>query len=534
MYKVPIRDLKYKLIHLRQEEIEELNQENQPVRTELLYISFLYEDGNTRPGCPKMKSGHRPLLCPFMSNGHPCGFTGYARNGPVRYHDCLGKPPPKRQTFITDAFPKATVHFNPWGSKTASSNTRETDLQKLLLLLLGQLLAGTTISLRFVCSPFFNYWLGRVIRVGQQNPTTPLSQIIPNLTQRKLSDSLLEQGDTSLSMLLDNLRNKFVSIMFDGTKVNHKKYVAVTVCTHEQYAKPVFLTIVHAPQKKEDFSKFVIEIIRWLILVPCEVTSICTDGQRAQTSGIKMAINELKQNTAITYIPFYVPCMNHLTNLITVHMFDYQADIQKTRETICEFADEASSLQRQSKLKKRCPMFIKTRWLSLSQVCAYIRLKRGIITTERYLSLGSIISSLGLEAILTPLSELHIFLETDSTKLHQVFPALIRSLLQYKLLLTHPQMRTLEWASVIADILTLFYTIIFDTDIGQLVALAFAATPVGHYLLTKERFASGYTINLSLEECTEKLYALFVIRSILVFCSQECIKESHRNSNSYH
>ena len=512
----PITDLKYKIIKLSDEELRQLEQtENKEwKRKRFLWISYKYETGNYAPNEQPRKDGHRPVLCPFMIDGVPCGCFGYARYGPIRSHDCITFPPKKRQPRITDSFvpvKELNLSYKPLGD-SRRTRSRQTEQQLELLGIIIDLLAGTSISLRFLCSRFFFYWLGRVVGFGQRYANLPLQSIIPQLSQRKLSDGLLEKARDALLELREALSNKYVSIMFDGTKVNHKKYVAITVCTHEQDAKPIFLSLVKAPQTKPEFSVFVREVIQWLKDIPCEVTSICTDGLRAQVSGIKHAFEVLKKDNdeELTYIPFHVPCMNHLINLVTVHTFDYQPTLEDVRDCITTFSDKADNQDRQEKLKKRCPLFIKSRWLSLSLLCSYIRLKRGTVISEEYLTSTQMKSSVRLEILLTPLSELHLFLENDTTKLHQVFPALIRAVLQYKLMLTHPGFYPLEWASGIAEILRLLYCMIFSSEIGGLVALAFVATPIGQYLYSKQEFVSGYNINMSLEEARAKLFVHFL------------------------
>lgn len=486
------------------------------VRKELLYISFKYETGNNPPNKPKLKSGNRPVLCPFMCYGVPCGFTGFNRNFPAKEHDCLSNPPKKIQQKLQ--FKKATTSDAPTFPlfRPPANQSRANVYQETVLELITDLLSGTSLSLRFACSEFFRDWLRRIIIFGQKNPTVPIELIIPRLSQRKLSDKLTERGDIGLSTILDSIRNKFVSIMFDGTKVNHQKYVAVTVVLHGEEAKPVFLTLVPAPRTKEDYSLFVIEVVKWLGMVPCEVTSICTDGLSAQVSGIELARESVKKEDDVTYAPFHIPCMNHLLNLIIVHSFDNQEDLESIKASLIEFADTASTADKQLKLQKRCPLFIKSRWLSLSLLCSYVRQKRDVIREQTYLTFGQVKSAVTLEVLLLPLYELHLFVENDSTKLHHVFPALIRVLLQYKLLITVPCFRELRWINAIAEILRLLNITIFDTSIGELLALAFAATPIGQYLFSKDRFVSGYNLQTPLEETKQKLFVFLCSSEVIV------------------
>ena len=110
-----------------------------------------------------------------------------------------------------------------------------------------------------------------------------------------------------------------------------------------------------------------------------------------------------------------------------------------------QFSTAAAPADYQKLLQKHCHVFIQTRWLSLSCICSYIRMKRNVILDNNYLTACDIMSILRFELLLTPLFELHLFLEREHTKLYEVFPAIMRTLLQYETIMKVKTLWSPDW-----------------------------------------------------------------------------------------
>ena len=174
-----------------------------------------------------------------------------------------------------------------------------------------------------------------------------------------------------------------------------------------------------------------------------------------------------------------------------------------------QFSTAAAPADYQKLLQKHCHVFIQTRWLSLSCICSYIRMKRNVILDNNYLTACDIMSILRFELLLTPLFELHLFLEREHTKLYEVFPAIMRTLLQYETIMKVKTLWSPDWCYALHIIVHYLIQLTLSGSTGSLIALAFSLTPVGTYLFQQNRFASGFDPTKPILNSAELLFSCF-------------------------
>lgn len=476
---------------------------------------------------------HRDTLCPYSKISRvigskkiirvPCGVTGLVRSSSVRFHDCLNPTPPGEYEQPVLSFPPASDSgYNP-SQQNRSRRTPETEEQKQFRKLLGKLVAGTALSLLFATSPHTLGVLADFVHLGQTNPDKDINDIISPLTPQKLSDTIQESGTEAAFEVLDQLSDTRVSVMFDSSTINHQKYIAVTLTPVEPNAKTYFYHLAKSPSDSTEFSQFTLSLIAQLEHYNIEVVSICTDGLQAQIGGIQDCLKKLQSGNALEFLPrkplllpFHTPCLNHRVNLVLVHLLKNHPTLSALQHTICDFSDKASTKERKEKLAKYCPTLIHSRWLSLSLICSYIRLKRSIITSEHYLPESDLTSTVRLEIILRPLMDLHLFFEKETTKLIYAFPAVLRSFQLYFDILKHPAFKNDVWATAVGEALRLLYAMTLAGETGDKLALSFSFSPAGRFLYNTGRFASAFNPHRSLGEIVA---ALFVISFLLLLSS---------------
>ena len=215
--------------------------------------------------------------------------------------------------------------------------------------------------------------------------------------------------------------------------------------------------------------------------------------------------------------PIHIPCFNHKINLVLTHSIHDNPMLARTVDLLRQFSAAANSSDNQRVLQKHCPVFIQTRWLSLSYICSYIRIKRNIILGNNYLTPSQILTIFQLEILLTPLFELHLFLEREQTKMYEVFPAILRTLLQYERIIDSDAFATMDWCGAIYSFLHYLCLLTLSGTTGNLIALAFSLTPVGTYLFQQGKFSSGFNPNRSILDSAQVLFYLLLSFIYLVF-----------------
>ena len=459
-----------------------------------LFISYKYETGIFPPNHKPTTDRHQPAMCPITHNNIPCSAYGFPRNKVIKGHICLKSEKEHNQP------PGITKFFRPLEHtdtiRQLRSTGRETSIQKYILSEIVRLLSSTPTSFSFASSDAFTEFLFKLVKVGQENPESELTKMVPTVTPTKLSFLMSEKASELTNKLIACFSDQHVSVMFDAATINHRKYLGVTIQGLNDTDSPLFFQFVESPSSAPEYSQFVNEMITVLGQAGIEIGGIVTDGLAAQISGINTCISKLKVNPRIadtlTYLPFRIPCFNHRINLVIVHCFKNIPILESTKQIMMAFSDSVKTKAVHDVLKKSCPIFIHSRWLCLSQICAYIRMKRDIILQQNYINREHIERIMMIEAIILPILELHLFFETERTRLYQAFPAIIRCFLQYQFLLSLERFRRKPWLFIITEFIRVFYTLCLSGKTGDRLVIAFALSPIGRYLYRTRRLVSGY------------------------------------------
>ena len=484
-----------------------------------LFISYKYETGIFPPNHKPTTDRHQPAMCPITHNNIPCTAYGFPRNKVTKGHICLLSEKEHNQP------PGITKFFRPLDQsdsiRRVRSTGRETPVQKYILGQIVRLLSSTPTSFSFASSDAFYEFLVKLIKVGQDNPASELTTIAPTVTPPKLSFLMSEKASELTGKLISCFSDQHISVMFDAATINHRKYLGVTIQALNDLDSPFFFQLVEGPLSAPDYSQFVEEMISVLGKASIEVAGIVTDGLSAQISGIDNCITKLKGNPTsadtLTFLPFRMPCFNHRLNLVIVHCFKNIPMLDGTKQKMMAFSESVKKKSVHDVLKKYCPIFIHSRWLCLSQICAYIRMKRDVILQHNYLKREHIERIMMVEAVILPILELHLFFETERTRLYQAFPALIRCLLQYKYLLSLEIFRRKPWIYIITEFIRVFYALCLSDKTGDRLAIAFVLSPVGRYLYKTRQFVSGYRLDAPLATTINSLFVPFLYHLNLSF-----------------
>ena len=475
-----------------------------------LFISYKYETGIVPPNHKPTTDRHQPAMCPIAHNKIPCTAYGFPRNKVIKGHICL-KSEKDRNTP-----PGITKYFHAMDqseiTKRVRSTGRETPMQKYILSEIVRLLSSTPASFSFASSGPFTEFLAKLIKFGQDNSDCELSKAVPTITAQKLSFLTGEKASELTNKLITCFSDQHISVMFDAATINHRKYLGVTIQALNDTDSPFFFQLVEGPSSAPDYSQFLEELISVFGKAGIEVGGIVTDGLPAQISGIDTCLEHLKTNPTteekLTYLPFRMPCLNHRVNLVIVHCFKNIPILENTKQTMMAFADSVKTKAVHDVLQKSCPIFIHSRWLCLSQICAYIRMKRNAIIQHDYMKREHLERILMVEAIILPILELHLFFETERTRLYQAFPAIIRCLLQYKFLLSLALFRRRPWLYIITEFIRVLYALCLSGKTGDRLAIAFVLSPVGRYLYRTRRFVSGYRPDASIATTIDSLFVI--------------------------
>ena len=427
----------------------------------------------------KKTYSRRICMCPIIQGDSKCRFEKPNNNSSLRRHDC---PLLLHKLIAPSAFARPMPDF----PSLPLTGIQDEAIRSLVLFF-----SHTPLSFAALGSSSFNSFAQTLIRLGQSNPQLPTTSILPYLTRQKIPVFLSQEANKLFKSLLKGIQGQFVSIMFDAGCINDQHYTAVCIQPLTRFAKPLFFQLTYGPWSKQEYHDFICQLLSALSDWSVHVTGICTDGLPAQKFAIEQVIEELQTHQIIDsiqplFIPFHIYCFNHKINLIVERV----AHLKTTTpivEKLIEFAREANKKDFHSILKKACPSFIATRWLSLSLLASFIRLKRKDILEAKLLDKQTIHDALLLEIVLNPLMQLHLFFEAHFTKLCDVYPAILWALLQYYFLTKHPQFSHGEWMHVVVDIMVSLYNQLLCGNIGSQIELAFFLSPLG-----KEQFKSGH------------------------------------------
>ena len=315
------------------------------------------------------------------------------------------------------------------------------------------------------------------------SPLIDLDSLFLPVNYRQLSLQIHDSAMMKANHLKEDLVGRTVTLMMDGGQIGTKNVVASTIVIHEDGSKPHFWSLEQGCSDSVDYSQLTHRIIEDIEAAGGRVISICADGLRSQ----RKAFSLIKATPDHPFVPFYIWCGNHRTNLALGDIFEHSKLLKDVRDSVIRFASESRKRKVRDGLGLLCPTYNSTRWFCLNQICEFIRRNRAAIP-ENLLSLLEITNALQLEILLYPFYELHLTLEKNTAKLMHLYPAVMRALNLFFLLSKFEVFET-EWLHGIRVAITCLYERFLKGDQGKRCALAFALTPDGLKLLQNGRFS---------------------------------------------
>ena len=427
----------------------------------------------------KQQQVRRICMCPFIQSGTKCKFEKLNNNAALLKHEC----PLLDHVLLSTG--KTVPRTSPLAIIQQKQILNLTQPQERVMSLLVDFFAQTPLSFLHLGSHAFNALVNGLVQIGQKYPVILPTKLIPYITRHKVPQLLEQRAAKLYQSLLKGIQGQFVSVLFDAGEINHNHYASICLQPFGRNSAPVFFQLAYGPWSKAEYTSFIQQLLESLQLWSVHVACFCTDGLPAQTQAIKDCITSMRTTGTFgpirpLYIPFHVYCMNHKINLVVQQLYKlpYTKNII---ESLIGFSHSAQKKDYREILHKACPTFIPTRWLSLFLLAAYVRLKRKIII-HTLLTPDTIKAILQLEILLAPLMELHLFFESHSTKLCDVYPAVLRSLLQYNHLIQEKTFCNSDNLYAIVEIMTSLYNFLLTGELGNLIRLAFYLSPVGKVL----------------------------------------------------
>ena len=339
-----------------------------------VWISYIpLEESRERASSSTTRPQNRSIyLCPCCRKEEICGFERTNNNSSLEFHQCRLLVPPG-QTIVH--FFTANVAYQAQAHTTVLTRMNSEAINLFI-----RFFCGSPVSFLLLSSLEFNLYSQGLIRLGQEHPNTPTNQLMPLLTRHKIPKILAASAAPLLTQLLTRLRGSRVSLLFDSGSINHHTYLAVCVCVVDSNAVPQFLQLSYSPSSKMDYCEFLLQVHQQLNRWRIKVASICTDGLSAQVEGIGKFQQLVSASTKIVgftqeLIPFRIPCFNHRINNVLKHAIENNENLKKCVDDLKAFSKAVRTKEYYNQLKKLCPTFVDTRWLCLSLMCSYVRVR---------------------------------------------------------------------------------------------------------------------------------------------------------------
>ena len=446
-----------------------------------------------KPARKKQITDRRICLCPIQRGQFICGYERAGNNSALQNHSC----PLLESLPLTSVYGTASVDYNPFQLLSTKPTTAQNTLQDLSTRLLTYMLSGTPISHNIVGSKSFQLFIYALIHLGQLFPEMEPHEIFPLVTRKRVPVLMNTHATDALIAHLQKFRNRFVSLIFDAGELYGTHTLSVCLCLNEHSERPTFLQLCHGPWNKNDYILCLNQLLSMLDAWKIKVVSICTDGLRAQVEAIHSCQRRLQSGKPLgrfspVLIPFHVPCMNHKINNVMNAIFQDHPTATRVLKIIQTFSSMARKQDNRKIFSTRCPGFIPTRWFYIAKIAAYIRLHRIVILEHQLLDPQSLLDVLKIELLLVPLIELHLFFEDHLTKLSHAYPAIIRALWQYLLLLQSSIFSNGEWLNCCIHCMVTLYNRTLTGSIGSLLELSFSVSPSGRRIFRSGERAVGY------------------------------------------
>ena len=471
---------------------------------EKIWIAFKYLEPEEDSSSKKTATTQRKTcLCPIRRDTNHCGFERLSKASALRTHQC----PLLVLTPLTSVYKPAAEEYNPYRLLPQQRTLSVSPLQSVAVSLITYAVGGTPVAYNLITSKTFQLLFYGLIHLGQLFPELPPSDILPKISRQRFPSLVQSHATSALAAYLERFAFRFVSLIFDAGDVRGKHCAAICLCNNERNAKPSFFQLSYGPRTKPDYILFINQALSILDQHRIKVVNICTDGLPVQISAIEECQNYMQTGNVLgrfapILIPFHIPCLNHRINNAIEEIFFKHPVAAPVTASIQSFAKKARTPAFKAALGRTCPGFIKTRWLYLGRIIAFIRLHRLIILAhtgeQGWLTQEELMDIIKLEILLQPLIELQLFFEEHQTKLSHVYPAVIRTLFIYLYIIQSNHFSSGSWLHLAVDCMVTVFNRVLTGYLGSLIELAFVASAPGRQFARAQHRAVGYLPSLSL------------------------------------
>ena len=471
---------------------------------EKIWIAFKYADSEDNLSSKKTTPIQRKTcLCPIKRDTNHCAFERLSNASALRTHEC----PLLALTPLTSVYKPATEEYNPYCLLPQHRALSLSPLQSVAVSLITFAVGGTPIAYNLITSKTFQLLFYGLIHLGQLFPELPPSDILPKISRQRFPSLVQSHATSALAVYLERFAFRFVSLIFDAGDIRGKHCAAICLSINERNSKPSFFQLSYGPWTKADYILFINQVLSILDQHRIKVVSICTDGLPAQTAAIEECQNYMQTGNVLgrfapILIPFHIPCLNHRVNNAIEEIFYKHPVSAPIIASIQSFAKKARTPAFKTAFVRMCPGFIKTRWLYLGRIIAFIRLHRLIILShtgdEGWLTQDELLNIIKLEILLQPLIELQLFFEDHQTKLSHVYPAIIRTLFIYLYIIQSNHFSSGLWLHLAVECMVTVFNRVLTGYLGSLIELAFAVSAPGRQFVRAQHRAVGYHPSMSL------------------------------------
>jgi hypothetical protein len=351
-------------------------------------------------------------------------------------------------------------------------------------------------------SSFFLF-VHAAMEVARKFPSVPVEQLFPSVSRKEFSRDFARQADTSHALQIASLQGKYVSVCMDASTIAHKHILAVFL-VNPSTMKPILYDIYHNVSTQADYTSVCIDLHNDLELKGIKIASICTDGLTAQTNALRESYHGLYHSLFCTNscfpicigskptfpaflsaqgktVPLFAPCYAHRSSLTMKRSQYLHNGLEIIVSSIITMSQTLNKDANASIVGTRCPQFVEVRWLSLFDICKFVKgsqesiLKVPLDPQQRALVM---LSPLVFQ-ILLPLHLFILRVESDTCSVVQVFPYLLQTLYRYEFMRNVIQLKGSVWDEIILSLMTAFVGYTLGKEEGDTMVTAFGFSEIG-------------------------------------------------------
>jgi hypothetical protein len=307
---------------------------------------------------------------------------------------------------------------------------------------IASLVALVDAPLEIVENGAFRRLLNAFVDIGRQDPQFQFGGERCPLTRYRTRKTMIQESvDLSARLIRAFATRPCVSLAIDAGTIERRHFLNVMLLAPYSNLKPfLYDSYEEETLTSDDYGRVIAQIIKELKTKGVRVRSIVGDNLPAQVSalahwskrsclkGIDPDLNAIK----------YSPCMCHFMQLVVGDLITADPVIQEFEAILQGMIGVTNSSEVFKILRMRCPQYVKTRWLSRSNVLSWLlsreeillgidpeRLPKGRRSTFQELITSENFHKLSIyHRVLHPCVQAVKFFEQDHITLCHVYPTL--------------------------------------------------------------------------------------------------------------